>query len=404
MEMDPVEKLFDSIAPVIGSQLDIEHWTTNDTTRFINFTKSYIAELCKEKRKRCREDDCDGTCGDHEPHQHESTDDAGTDDVKDHRMAHADNLFRSLDRVRVQLKKFTKFGSVEEHIVVPQHSPTFTADVPAVDVDAFLYDEADVESLISAGQLSRQYCIACKSMKLGDVQFISHSFSRDQLVFLFSYAFPQVLPAGREVSICDVGSRLGIVVAAAAYASTIKGHLPAVRFSKIVGIELNSKFCSVQTAILEKLKLTNRNVQILNADAISSDGLSAMAASDVVVLHNVFEWFVEEKEQLAVWHKVRAALNRKGQVIVAVPTFEESIVHLAHHFGCAQMRDEPAALEFISSWVDKVDLADCVANYVEERLGGDPDAPTDVFDDDEDQDAKEEVKELISLINIYVVK
>ena len=91
-------------------------------------------------------------------------------------------------------------------------------------VDAFLYDEADVDDLCDDGKVPRVYCTACGShetqplsapcwraafptsvLTLGFADFISHSFSVGELRFIFEDALGNL----KGKTVVDVGSRLG---------------------------------------------------------------------------------------------------------------------------------------------------------------------------------------------------
>lgn len=102
-------------------------------------------------------------------------------------------------------------------------------------MDSFLYDDDEVEQLVEEGKLSRALCIDCGSMNtkmlskgtrtcvvffsfflhstLGGflqllLDFVSHSASIPQLLFLFTKALPDL--SGKHL--VDVGSRIGAVL------------------------------------------------------------------------------------------------------------------------------------------------------------------------------------------------
>ncbi|EMP30751.1 hypothetical protein UY3_12173, partial [Chelonia mydas] len=115
---------------------------------------------------------------------------------------------------------------------------------PTVHVDAFLYDDDIIDSLCEKGKMSRNYCVVCGSHKTAPLEFISHSFSLMELKFLYQYALPDL--TGKIL--VDVGSRLGAV---------------------LFGV-LHSDICT-QTSLLQN--------------------------ADVVVMNNVFEYFLDRLEQ-----------------------------------------------------------------------------------------------------------
>jgi hypothetical protein len=50
-----------------------------------------------------------------------------------------------------------------------------------------------------------------------------------------------------------------------------------------------------------------------------------LGQADVVIMHNVFEWFASRDEQLALWSFVAATLRRPGVRLVTVPPLETSL-------------------------------------------------------------------------------
>lgn len=399
---DNVETVFDAVQNVLDDQLAIvTSWSPTDVRRFCVLAQSYIEAVTKKKRGR--EEDSDV------PQEESGPNEPSGEDIAEARLQSADRLFQSLERVRTQLKKLVPFGSVKEHIFVPQSNPEFDTAVPAVEVDAFLYDEQDLDELVDASLVSRNYCKDCRSVNIGDVQFISHSFSRDQLVYLFCYALPWVIrehERRQSLSICDVGSRLGIVLASAALlvrtsarAKTQKSAEAPLGFEKITGLELNAAFVETQRALLRKLNIADA-ATVTCVDAVSPEGLDAMKAHDVVILHNVFEWFAAEEDQLAVWKKLRESLNRPGQMLVVVPTLEQSMEHLVKNAkGSSEVLQTVGAADFITSWVERVNLDVAVRTFQAERLGDDHECG-----DDADCEAHHEILNLVQLINIYTVK
>lgn len=46
---------------------------------------------------------------------------------------------------------------------------------------------------------------------------------------------------------------------------------------------------------------------------------------DVIVLHNVFEWFGNKKQHQQAWQKVRQLFTKKGLYLVTCPSIEQSL-------------------------------------------------------------------------------
>jgi hypothetical protein len=356
-----VDLAFDDLQRVL-EQHQVATWTGEEAGQLAFF----VSEFAKACRKRARE---------------ECSRDA--DEMQDSRELRAEvsaKLFAFLSRVRTHLRKTAPFGRHDDSIVVPQHSEAFPASTPTFEIDAFLFDEEDINDFVSAGKVSREYCKDCRSTNIGLTQFISHSFSQEQLVFVFSYALPMICKKPVH-QLLDVGSRYGVVLAAAANASVAES---------LVGVEINPFFVAQQRQLFARLKI---NASVQEMDVVSDEGLSLLAGSDIVVLNNVFQWFAKEKDQLAIWRKIRQALSRSGQLLVVNPQLEESLSPLAAAFDAAL-----DAARFISDWVEEMDVSGAVDAFAVERR-----AKSDDHSDDEPEHEEEEL-ELARSIHFYRVK
>ncbi|XP_040189172.1 uncharacterized protein LOC120920870 isoform X2 [Rana temporaria] len=198
---------------------------------------------------------------------------------------------------------------------------------PTLHVDAFLYDDDTVDALCEEGKMSRIYCMSCGSRKTAPLDFISHSFSLVELKFLFQ----QLLPDLSGKTLVDVGSRLGAVL----YAGCVYSSA-----SKLQGVEINAEFCQLQEKIIKKYDFTDR-IQVYHSDICCQPSLLHYA--DVVVLHNVFEYFLDKEKQIKAWTFVMENVRKTGSLIVAVPSLEESLDKL-------QMNIQ------LDKWVEKVKL------------------------------------------------
>jgi len=181
-------------------------------------------------------------------------------------------------------------------------------DKNCIHVDAFLYDEEDVEMLVDSGKLHNHYCKDCLSSNVEPMTFISHSASKDRL----RYIFKKCLPPLKDKVIVDVGSRLGVVLYAAHIYTEAK---------KIIGIEINRELCELQRHIVDKYKLGDRII-IREGDVM--DMCKHLVESDIVILMNVFEWFLNLDDQLKVWDYLHKYI-KPGTIIVAAPPIEISL-------------------------------------------------------------------------------
>ncbi|XP_075963393.1 uncharacterized protein LOC142967747 isoform X1 [Anarhichas minor] len=180
---------------------------------------------------------------------------------------------------------------------------------PTVHVDSFLYDEDQVDSLCEEGTMSRSYCLTCGSHRTAPLDFISHSFSISELRFLFE----NVLPDLNGRLLVDVGSRLGAV---------LYGGYVFSSSSQLIGLEISEEFVKLQKNILQKYKMTDR-IQVLHTDVLLQNVL--LQKADVLIMNNVFEFFMEPSEQVGAWRLIMENFRKKGSLLVSVPGLQESL-------------------------------------------------------------------------------
>ncbi|XP_048046926.1 uncharacterized protein zgc:109986 [Megalobrama amblycephala] len=203
---------------------------------------------------------------------------------------------------------------------------------PTVHVDAFLYDEETVDSLCEEGKISRNYCLNCGSHRTAPLEFISHSFSIPELQFLFHNVLPDL--TGKLV--VDVGSRLGAVL--------FGGYLYSAA-SQLVGVEISSEFVKLQTMAVEKYGFSDR-IQVIHADICSQAAL--VQNTDVLIMNNVFEFFMEPSDQMQAWLFINQNFRKKGALLVTVPSIQEALTLL----------QDAVFLETLalSQWIEEVQI------------------------------------------------
>ncbi|XP_056112085.1 uncharacterized protein zgc:109986 [Rhinichthys klamathensis goyatoka] len=203
---------------------------------------------------------------------------------------------------------------------------------PTVHVDAFLYDEETVDSLCEEGKMSRSYCLNCGSHRTAPLEFISHSFSIPELQFLFRNVLPDL--TGKLV--VDVGSRLGAVL--------FGGYLYSAA-SQLMGVEISSEFVKLQTMAVQKYGFSDR-IQVIHADIRSQAAL--VQNTDVLIMNNVFEFFMEPSDQMQAWLFINKNFRKKGALLVTVPGIQEALALL----------QDAVFLETLalSQWIEEVQL------------------------------------------------
>uniref|UniRef100_A0A8C9RRW9 Zgc:109986 n=1 Tax=Scleropages formosus TaxID=113540 RepID=A0A8C9RRW9_SCLFO len=224
-----------------------------------------------------------------------------------------DDYFSDNDKVTLQsiaedlracLPVEATFSSESFAIQKAQQNPK-----PLVHVDAFLYDEDIVDALCEEGKMSRYYCLQCGSHRTAPLEFISHSFSTMELQYIFRHVLPDL--SGQLV--VDVGSRLGAVL--------YGGYLYSSA-AKLVGVEISAEFIGLQKMIVEKYGFADR-IEIIHADICSQ--VTLLQNADVVIMNNVFEYFLELDAQIRAWQCIRWNVRKKGSLLVTVPSITEAL-------------------------------------------------------------------------------
>ncbi|KAL3075170.1 hypothetical protein niasHS_013393 [Heterodera schachtii] len=124
-----------------------------------------------------------------------------------------------------------------------------------VHVDAFLFDDDDVDQLATDGILRRHFCTKCRSTDVEQFNFISHSLTIDELHHLFTVRLPSL--DGKVL--VDIGSRLGTVLYAAALYCPRIGHA--------IGIERDPFLYELQCQIVAEFgDCLSPKVELLCAD------------------------------------------------------------------------------------------------------------------------------------------
>lgn len=194
-----------------------------------------------------------------------------------------------------------------------------------VHVDSFLFSDSDLDALSEEGEFNRSFCLSCGSTLTSELQLVSHSFSVMELRFLFL----NVLPDLQQKVLVDVGSRTGAVLYA--------GHIFSSA-AKLIGVELNQDFVQIQNQIIHKYGFEDR-IQVVHSDVLLQGALISNA--DVLVMNNVFEFFLEPQHQLRCWRFITENFRRKGSLLVTVPSLTESFHQLQEPLPCDWLEQLP---------------------------------------------------------------
>ncbi|KAI3420847.1 hypothetical protein GPALN_014466 [Globodera pallida] len=194
----------------------------------------------------------------------------------------------------------------QEHMVWPV-TGAFAECKPhnTLHVDAFLFDDNDVDEMAKDGVLRRHFCQNCHSTDVEQFTLISHSLAIDELHHLFTVHLPSL--DGKVL--VDIGSRLGAVLYAAA--------LYCPRIGRAVGIEREQFFHELQCQIVAEFGMSPP-IELRCAD---------VRHADVVTMHNVFTFFADHAEQISCWQHLHAQL-RPGTLLLHSPLLESVTAHL----------------------------------------------------------------------------
>ncbi|XP_022112373.2 uncharacterized protein LOC110991345 [Pieris rapae] len=176
-------------------------------------------------------------------------------------------------------------------------------------VDEFLYDDQEVDKLVKSGKLSRFYCTDCMSRGINELIFISHSMSKQALMYIFYVLLPNDL---EEKQILDVGSRLGAVLYGAYYLSNA---------SSIVGVEMNKECCEIQEKMLKKFSMDPTKIKIVNSDVL--ERCDIVQNSNIIII-NVLDFFVDTEKHKEMWYFFKKYI-KKGSYLVSNRSMDETL-------------------------------------------------------------------------------
>lgn len=87
---------------------------------------------------------------------------------------------------------------------------------------------------------------------------------------------------------------------------------------------MNKEFCKLQEEIIIQYKMTDR-INVLHKRIEEASDVIELA--DVIILNNVFEFYLTEEEQIKVWQFLRKHI-KKGTILVTRPHLETTFVNI----------------------------------------------------------------------------
>ncbi|KAI9179348.1 hypothetical protein H9P43_004667 [Blastocladiella emersonii ATCC 22665] len=180
-----------------------------------------------------------------------------------------------------------------------------------VHVDGFLYDDDDIDALCDAGELERYRCTKCKdSSAMQQLDFISHSMTREDLEYLFLHYFGGRGGELDKLHVLDIGCRTGAVL----YAAMLYSHSP-----RVMGIELSPSWAGLCVAVADRHRWLGpgyQQIEVFAGDV--ADHAHIVRDAGVIVMNNVFEFFSDKPRQRDLWTGLAAAWTG-AKYFVAVP-------------------------------------------------------------------------------------
>lgn len=100
---------------------------------------------------------------------------------------------------------------------------------------------------------------------------------------------------------------------------------------------MNADFCQLQEMMITKYKFIDR-IKVVHADICTQPSL--LQKADVVVMNNVFEYFLDRQEQARAWEFIACNVRKRGSLLVTVPSLEESLSKLQTDVQLSQWVEE----------------------------------------------------------------
>ncbi|XP_076633573.1 uncharacterized protein LOC143347867 [Colletes latitarsis] len=225
-----------------------------------------------------------------------------------------EELLGNIKRIATDIRSRIPFDGIlsSEFITPPNVGENSNCDATSTKhVDAFLYDNKEVDELIEEGKLNNLYCANCGSTDVNEYNIISHSMSVSAMLYIFH----SVLPPLEGKTLLDVGSRLGAV---------LYGAYIFTSASNIIGVEMNKELCTLQCDMIQKYKMDDR-INIVNKRI--EDCSKIVQSSNIIIMNNPFEFYVSESVHAEIWRFLKANIQRKT-ILVTRPSIETTLENL----------------------------------------------------------------------------
>ncbi|ESL09530.1 hypothetical protein TRSC58_02747 [Trypanosoma rangeli SC58] len=444
-----VEATFNQLQGILDEK-DFGSWRENDANLLLSLLDGYYTQQHRLQRKRTRNPN-----GEAETSETVHVDDETV-------ITEAD---RALTKLRHFLQQRVPYGLIAEPNVPPVSVSTVVQqcgatpmpekrkiETPTFSVDAFIYLEEDVEELVQRGCIAREYCRRCGSLDIGLCDFITHSFAQEQLVYLSCFLLPALSDSAYVVTpdlclrrrdtkvdsaaapfschhVVDVGSRFGVVLLSCYFAAQQKRLTNTLL---VTGVELDDEMVSLQRDAIKRFATepTGLRLDVVHSSCFEGMGAEALRRADVIILHNVFEYFTASPlEHLQCWQRLRKNVTRRGHLLICCPSLEETfssfteadvqnamkgdgtatesaLQHGENGFAPKQQRegkqDGCVVERWYQSWVEEIDVAEVRDAFLALYHGNGSCHAEGHFSCDGEAD--EELTERLRSVRVYKVK
>ncbi|XP_026752537.1 uncharacterized protein LOC113512809 [Galleria mellonella] len=226
-----------------------------------------------------------------------------------------DSAEKCLIKIAKTIKKLVPFEAEmpSENIVPPTvGNQADCTKESTCHIDEFLYDHKDLEDLTKQGKIKRHYCLDCNSRNIQELTLISHSLSRQTLLYIFKFLLPKDL---ENKQILDLGSRLGAVLYGAYYFSNV---------GNIVGVEINKECCDLQETIIGQYAMDTDRIKVIHTDIL--DRSDVVQNSDIIVV-NCLDHFVDVDKHKQIWYFLKKHI-KKGSYLITVRSMADTLIAL----------------------------------------------------------------------------
>ncbi|OUM68385.1 hypothetical protein PIROE2DRAFT_3989, partial [Piromyces sp. E2] len=96
---------------------------------------------------------------------------------------------------------------------------------------------------------------------------------------------------------------------------------------KIIGVELNPTFSRLTKNVIEDYNMNDERIFVYCDNILNR--ATELQNTDIVVLNNVFQFFIKKKAaQRNLWKFLHDNITKKGAIIITMPSLEEQLAEV----------------------------------------------------------------------------